>query len=83
MINVLDIQQSDIDRDGRDGSWLNGLYAGRLIEVDHDVVPLDKANLAVAIDAAINKSTESAAVTALQELRIALIGAARLDEKQV
>lgn len=75
-IAVMDVQASDIDRNGRDPSWLEGDWGALLHEVAHDVVPLQAKMVKAYIDGRI-RSPDSLpdAVETLQTVREHLFGA--------
>lgn len=54
-IGILDVQQSDVERDAREGNWLDGEWAAELKLVARDVVPLQKKKVQEHIDRLINR----------------------------
>ena len=77
LISVLQVDQSDFDRDKREGNWLDGQWGACLERVDRDLVPLDRRKLQEYLDPLISKANQAAKedlCSALQTLRIAILG---------
>jgi len=84
-IGVLDVDQSDLDRDKRESNWLDGEWAAQLALVDRDLVPLDRKMVQEHLDKLITDANENTKKDcywaprvrdALQAVRLALTGSA-------
>ena len=77
LIMVLQVGQSDLERDKRDGNWLDGQWGACLEKVDRDLVPLDRQKVQDFLDPLISKANHEAKTelcAALQTVRLALLG---------
>ena len=76
-ISVLEIQKSDIAQDAREGNWLDGDWAARLVLTDRDKLPLTRKRIAEFLDPAIaeaHKAGQTDRVNAFQFVRQNLLG---------
>jgi hypothetical protein len=76
-MTVLQIDQSDIERDKREGNWLDGQWGARLERVDRDLVPLDRRKLQEYLDPLIFNASQTAkedVCSTLQAVRVAILG---------
>jgi hypothetical protein len=82
-IAVLQVDESDLERDKRQGNWLGGQWGAELELVDRDLVPLDKRKVQEYLDQLLTKANDANSpisnrtkpvVEALQDVREALVG---------
>jgi hypothetical protein len=58
-IGVLDVQQSDIERDAREGNWLDGEWGAEIKLAGRDVVPLQRKLVQEHIDGLLKQHHET------------------------